>query len=352
MGLSAALACITGTKRAARYAAELHERGAELAKRARDDDLIVEGPTGRTLCALFLGQPREVLEHAAAADRAYAIQNFADGHGDYYYMYAVHAARLTALNALGRHSEAREELASYLARANATGNRTAVLQATLSRTFVERVTDNCATSRARLDAERPELPKAGFGVLHVAHLIATMHAACATGDYAWALDRLAEDWPTFLRATIHRTAYIAAAAHSAHSRLMMNYHVVRRDGSDPSRAMRADLRALARLPASAFRDGVVLRVRARCAYLSGDVAGAINLLERSAKAWNEAGVADEVHREHFAIACIRGGDEGVQMSTTALSKLRALGVRVPLEEFRGYYPELFDAGLVERLGCH
>ena len=175
-----------------------------------------------------------------------------------------------------------------------------------------------------------------------------MHAACATEDHDWALEHLRSAWPTFLDAPIHRTAYIACAAHSAHVRLLLNVHVAKRDRTDPMRLVGPDLRALARLPATAFRDGVVLRVRARCAYLSGDAAGAAALLRQSAKAMHEASILDEVERERFALGCMLGGEEGAQLCAAAEAALRALGVRLPREELRGYYPELFAAGLAPR----
>jgi ATP/maltotriose-dependent transcriptional regulator MalT len=295
---------------------------------------------------MFLGRPLEVLEHAAAAERAYALQSLSGGHGDYFYMFAVHTVRMGALVALARYAVVREELNDFLARAQATDNRTAILQASLIRTFTERTVDNCKNSRARLDAERSQLPESfSFSVLRLTHMIATMQVACATGDYAWARAALAEDWPAYLRAPVHGTAYLACIAHSYHARILLNQHVASGATGDISRMLRPDLRALARLPATALRDGMVLRVRARCAYLNGDTPRAIELLRHSAKMYKDAMYLDEAERDHLALAYLIGGAEKPGLCAAAIAALRERGVCDPVEELRGYYPEVLrDAG--------
>lgn len=345
--LTAGIVCLSGTPRAARHSAELLARAAAISEREDSEDLAIELPFARALCAMLLGRPLEVLEHSQEAERAYAKQSAAGGHGDYFYMFAVGAVRLSALHALGRPNDARIELSDYLARARATGNRAAVLQMTLAQTLDERAFENCRGSRARLDAEREQLPKGSFGVLRLLHVIATMHAACATQDYAWALAKVELDWAAYLRAPIHGTAYTACIAHFAHARFVLNVHVAAGEPFDAARTAAPDLRELSRLPASPLRDGQILRVRARCAYLAGDSSSAIALLEKSAQALSEALYSDEPERDRFAMGCLLGGTQGALLCTAAVSALRSCGIAEPLEELRGFYPELFAAGLVK-----
>lgn len=352
LSLTAGVVCLSGTPRAARESAELIARAEELSSKLNSEDLLIELPCARALSALFLGRPLEAVEHAQTAERVYATHSAVGDHGDYFYMFAVRAVRLTALNALGRHSVVREELRDYLARAHATDNRAAVLQVALIQTTIERATDNCRSSRARLDAERMQLPKGGFGVLHLVHMIGTMQAACATQDYAWAQARLAEDWSAYLRAPMHGTAYTACVAHFAHARLVLNQRVDSGAEGSAERAVKPDMRELLRLPATPLRDAVVTRLRARCAYLDGDTNSAIDLLRQSASALAEAFYQDEPERDRFALGCLVGGSEGAQLCAAALEALRECGVVDPIEELRGFYPELFARGLVEKVRAH
>ncbi|HTU62343.1 MAG TPA: hypothetical protein VMF89_27980, partial [Polyangiales bacterium] len=339
--LSAASVCISGTPRAARQSAEMLGVAVELAKQCDSDDVSVEISTGPALAAMFLGRPLEVIEHSDAANRAYALKMAGGGHGDYFYRFAVNAARLAALQTLGRHVQARDELRDYLERAHATGNRAAILQVTVTRTLAERSLDNCASSRERLDAEHAELPQGTFGVLHLLHMIATMIAACSNDDFDWAFSKLDQDWPVYLRSPIHGTAYIASVAHFTHARLLLNRHVVTRATGNVARLIRADMREIASLPQIPYRDAVLARLRARCAYLTGDRVAAMALLRESASLLDGASYLDEPERDRYVLGRMLGGAEGAQLCAAAETAMRRLGTLVPLEEVRSYAPELF-----------
>lgn len=345
MCLAGSLACISGTPRAARHAAELFARARELAKQCDSDDVAVEISTGPALAAMFLGRPLDVIEHSDAANRAYALKRAGGAHGDYFYLYAVNAARLAALQSLGRHIQAREELRDYLERAQATGNRAAIWQVTLTRTLAERSIDNCASSRARLDAERLELPQGAFGILHMLHMMATMLAACSDSEYDAALASLEKDWPMYLDSMLHRTAYTASVAHFLHARVLLGRHVATRSTEDAERLIRPDVRVLASLPESPYRDAVLLRLRARCAILKGDLKSAVPLLREGAQRLDSASYLDEPERDRFAIGCLIGGTEGAAICAAAEAKLRELGCLMPREECQSGYPELVAAGL-------
>jgi hypothetical protein len=350
--LAGAQVCFSGTLRAARHAADLFARAEALSQQFDSDDVTVELATARSIAATFLGRPLEVIEQSDAANRAYGVKLTGGGHGDYYYKFAVNAARFAALQSLGRHVQAREELRGYLEHWQATGNRSAILQATLTRTIAERSIDNCRSSRARLEAERAELPKGDFGILHLLHMIATMLAACSSGDHDWALETLEQDWPAYLRNPLHGMAYLATIAHFTHARLVLNRHVVTRANQNASRLIRSDVRVIAALPTHPYRDAVLARLRARCAFLAGDRSTATALLRDSARLLDSTSFLEEPERDRFAIGCLMGGDAGAQLCAAAEAALRQLGALVPLEEMQGYYPEIFSAGLAPRSPEH
>jgi hypothetical protein len=128
--------------------------------------------------------------------------------GDYYYLFFVQTARIGALTGYGRYREAVTELQGLLARAEATANRTAVLQATLIRGVCEIALDATHESRPRLDAERSELPRHGIGILHVLHLIAVMRVAAYTFDFDWALGVMDQLWEPCMRSPLRQGAVL------------------------------------------------------------------------------------------------------------------------------------------------
>jgi hypothetical protein len=76
------------------------------------------------------------------------------------------------------------------------------------------------------------------------------------------------------------------------------------------------------------------------------------LLRQSAHAFTEACNQDEPERDRFALGCLLGGNEGAQLCAAAEEALRSLGVADPLEELRGFFPELFIGGLVDKVRLH
>jgi serine/threonine protein kinase len=340
--LSAAIACLTGTPRAERETAGLLDRAQGLAEQLGSANLHVEVLSARALCGQLLGRPADVLEPSYAADRIYETRVSGGVLGDYYYMFAVHIARVGALQSLGHHTRATEELRGYLERARATDNRAAILHATLPRTTSEQMIEQCAHSRARLDAERAEHPREGVGIIRVCHMIAVMRAACTTRDFDWALAQ-SDDWQAYLRSPIHRSAYLAALAHNAHARLLLNHHVANGQRRGAERVLRADLRQLERLPPMRVVTGALARLRARLDYLAGDPAAALERLRRNAVTYEAAGFLDEFERERYAVGYLIGGEEGAQLKAAADLGLRKLGVSEPLRDLRGYFPELVDA---------
>jgi tetratricopeptide (TPR) repeat protein len=342
LSVAATIACISGTPRAARRAMGMLDRAAALSRQSSKANVRceLELHAARAICSMLLGRLPDVIVAADEAARIYEGHSGIGEHGEYYHMFSVHAARLGALQNLGHNQKAATELARVLDLAKTSDNRTALLLMTVPVTMAEQAADRCAHSRERLREERRQLPSGEFAIAHLQHLIATMRAATITADFDWVVPILEQDWPRYLKSHVYRGAYMAYVAHTTHARLMLNRHVMHRDG-DPERLVHDDLRGLARLPHSGFTSGSLCRHRARIAWLRGDRERAIELLRQSVQALSSVGFHDESERDRCALGAAIGGDEGAQLKADCLTNLRDLGCSDPLGELLGYFPELF-----------
>jgi hypothetical protein len=340
--MTATLACLSGTKAAARRSSEqlaLAERFVEA-----DDcpDVRVELLSARAVCALLTGRITDVLEPAYAADEIYETRSSGGEAGDYYYMFAVHTVRIGALQHLGRHTDANVELRALLANAIATDNRTAMLQVTLSSTITEQVTDRCASSRERLDREQAELPRGEVGVLHVLHMAAAMRAAAFTGEYDWALGILDKFWSGYLDSTIRHSAQLAFLLRSNRACLMLNRFVASGRQGDPERLIAEDLRWLSNKAPEPYRASQRTRLHARLACLRNDLQQAAVLLRECMQQHTELSAADEAARDRYALGCVIGGEAGAKLKAAAVETLSGLGIVDPDGDVRGYYPEFLQ----------
>jgi hypothetical protein len=297
--------------------------------------------SARAICALLAGRVTDVLAPAYAADEIYETRSAGGEEGDYYYMFAVHTVRIAALQHLGKHTTANAELRALLAHAVATDNRTAMLQASICTTWMEQVTERCASSRERLDRERAELPNGEVGLLHVLHMASALRAAAMTGEFDWAFGIVDMFWKGYLESTISHSAQLAFALRSNRACLLLHRFVASGRQGDPARLIAEDLRWLSKKAPEPFRAPSSSRLRARLAILRNDSEAAADLFRDSARQHAEIGAADEAARERYALGCVVGGDEGARLKAEALDALRALGVVEPEADMRGYYPELF-----------
>jgi serine/threonine protein kinase len=338
--LAASIACVTGTRRAARRSADFLNRAERLLQRDTSQDGRLELLSSRTLCALFLGELDKVLEPSSEVERLMSSKNTPGMQGDYYYMFAVLMARISALQNLGRLLEARPLIHEFVARARATDNLAALLQVTMNRAVDEHALDSCAGSRARLDAEYEKLPKAEFNVLNAVHVIAVMRAACSTGDFAWAFARIAEFWQPYQRSLVHRSALLACLAHTTHARLQLNHHIETKASGDPARLVQNDLKQLGHLPSSPLRDAGIVRTRARVASLNGDRETAITLLRQSLVSFQDTAMLQETAHDQYCLGALVGGAEGAQLMASARQAFAQYGVSDSEAQMRAYAPEL------------
>jgi hypothetical protein len=336
--MNAALATLSAESA---YADEMLARAEALIDVSNDPETLLELYVARAFCAGNLGREAEMIEPARAAEQLYETNSVGGALGDYFYMFIVRAMLCSALQFLGRHTEASEEVRRLLSDAAATDNRCAALLATMVRTGHEQVDNGCRESRARLDAERSELPADNLTALHLLHTMAVLRTACATGEHDWALSIYADFEPKFESSPLKRSVYLVYLLRIHHARLVLNQHVALGHTSDPEHSIRTDLRWLNKHAPPTFRKPTKLRLLGRAALIRGERVRAAELLEQSRLAHAELGAADEAERDRYALGLLMGGDQGSQLTSQAIAALSGLGVRDPTQEIRGFFPELF-----------
>jgi len=338
--LNAALSTLSADSSANKRVDEMLAKAEALIDDSSPPSIKLELYAARALCGMLLGRLAKVLEPARAAEALYASHSASGEYGDYFYIFVVRSALISALVFLGRHREAAKVVRTVLEESEATDNRCAVLQITLVRTSIEQVESSCRTSRARLEAERAELPKAGISVLHVLHVTAVLRTACMTGEYDWALQIYAEYSPKIEASPLQRSAYLMYLLRSIHARLLLNRHVAANHGSDAEPLVREHTRWLARRAPLPFRMPAHTRLQARIAALRGERERSQELLELSGRAHSEIGAADEAERDRYALGLSIGGPQGQALIESAIAALRGMGVQDPEREIMAYYPEL------------
>jgi eukaryotic-like serine/threonine-protein kinase len=310
---------------------------------ARADALVSELGTAhermhlnvaRAAVHFYAARFREVLEPAAEVERA--LRELAPDSADatYYFKFATHALRLGALSQLDwkrfRHEflEARHE-------AQTTDNVNATLMLSLNESLSDEIAGQPELSIARLDAQHALLPRERFTLLHALHMAAVMQTACATGNPAWAFERVTPLWQAFLGSPLRRSATMVDIVHVLHARLLLDACVRSRTVPGARHEVMKDLKALA-----AAATGQDIRLRARVAFLQGDRDRALALLAASAEAYLERGFQADVLRDRYAIGRMTGGAQGEQLAEQALAELEAFGSPDPLFHMRVYFPEL------------
>jgi serine/threonine protein kinase len=333
-----------GSKHAARESDALLSRATAVNAQLPDADpkaICV----ARTINAFWLGRMNVVLEAASDVERLFRADSQDDPSGNYHSRFAVASVRLGALHFFAEYKQFADALRSLLDEATATDNRSALLALTRSQTLLEQIEGRAAKSRARLDAQRAELPSNCFGTLHVLHMVAAMSDVCWSGDYAAASEHLAQAWSRFLRSPVRRGGFVGFMAHSQHAQLLLNQYVATGRRGDPARSIRKDLAALKALPLP-IAVPAATRYRARLAWLAGDEQTAIAQLRACAAAYRQAGMRHEVARDEYALGVLLQGDEGLALRTTAEQQMREMGVIDVPADLRAHFPELFEIGRV------
>jgi eukaryotic-like serine/threonine-protein kinase len=338
--MNAALASLAGDASADRRVDKLLSRAAALIDREQHPDAMLELYSARATCSMFLGRMPQVIEAARLADALYETNSAGDSFGGYFYIFLVRSTRIIALQYLGRHKEAADNLRQLIEDAAATSNRCAVLQATMARSVAEQAESCCIESRARLDAELRELPGAEVSVLHVVHMLAVFRVAAMTAEHAWAFEAYAQFKPRYDASPLKRSAYLAYGLHVQYARLLLNHHVASGATDDPAQLIDEHQHWLETKAPLPLRTAAPLRLQARIAIIRGKREAAAALLEQSQQAHAELAAADEVERDRYARGLLLGGAAGAKLTAAAIAALRDLGVNAPERELRGYYPEL------------
>ena len=342
LAVAAAGRAVSGSAQDERYAQRLLDYASTINESLQDPYVGARISAARTIAAFLLGRVRETLPLAQESELLHSSHTTtrAEFAGEYYNRFAVNSALIGALFQLGRFREASAALHRALQYARATENRTAQLHLAMVWSLDDIAKGQAERARARLDADRPELPP-GFGPLHLLHMVGVMRVGCALSDYDWANNILAELWPRF-EASMIKHSVLSLLAYGAHTRLILNQHVLSGSSADPAALVRRDLRALRRRSAR-LRRALCSRYDARIALIRGQREQACELFRQHIAACDEQGYADEVERGRWALGTILGGEEGQTLCDNAIETLTDLGYVQPLADMPTHYPELFTS---------
>jgi tetratricopeptide (TPR) repeat protein len=325
-----------GGARAERRTDHLLEQTAALAARVGSPAARAAYCATRAIVSWMLGRPHEVLAAAYEAEELYRSLVARRFDGSYYIRLAVVSARIGAQYELSEYRAFVSGLAPALQEARATGNRAAMLHFSLSEAVRDELLDCPEASLARLQLQREQLPRVGFGTFHALHLIAVLLTACAAGDHDWALRVLEEDWPRFLRSPMHRAANLALIARALRVRLLLNHEYATTGTLSPRLAR--EIKQLTRSQLKRRAAPMADTLRARLAHAAGNRALAIQLLERASAGCTQLVDAE---RARYGLGVITGGERGAALCAEAERTMRERGVVNPMRLFKASFPEMF-----------
>jgi hypothetical protein len=334
------LVSMQGTQAFSR-ANELLEQAGELASR-------FDSPTARAVLhmsrgwmAWMLGRSADALEPCLEAERTFRLLP----HDERAYFMRSTAAnlRIGAFRELGQFSRFLDEVDRAVREARSTENHTALLQLASAETMAEAFRGNPEASRSRLEAQRPTLPRRRFGVLHTLHMISVAQAACATGQYEWALRLWNEDWPRYLQSPVSRAAFLSLLAHAMRVQLTLNAALASGKSANVEADVAPDLRVIAHLALPGSRP-FQQRFQARLTCRGGAHAAAEQQLRRTLEQYESLGWLGEAECTRLALGVWIGGDAGEALCRASEDFLRREQIADPLAYVRSVYPEVFVSG--------
>ena len=339
---AATITSVEASERAQLRAEELLARAEAIEKQIDSSLLRTNIASARAICAYLAGRLADSVDLCAQAEHLLRI---ASADAEYHHRFSLAAARIGALMDLHQTERAKVELEIYLREADATENINAKLHVCYIQTWHDLLADRAHAAMERLDHQRKQLPRVGFGMLHVLHMAAVLRTGCATGEYDWALDGTREHWQAFQSSVVKRSEIFCVYGYATHARLLLCRAARRGRQRDLERELSTHRAALKKVKLSNGR-GELQRIDARIALAKGDKAVAQELLRASIGNFESAGARDHAERDRFALGALQGGEEGKALQQAALRRLNALGIVAPLRDLRGYYPELIaDADL-------
>jgi hypothetical protein len=331
--------CVSGTAKAAREAAELLERADAIAKQLNVEALNGDVLASRAMCAYMLGRTHEILEPANEAERIYRTTPRLEAVGDFH-RFVIASVRIGTWIVYGQNDLALEALDRSLAEARAMKNQNAILQLSVPQTYAEALRNRPQQSKVRLLEERKHLPTDHFGPMQLFHLIATMRASCSTNDFVWSDPWVERAWSDWKRSPLRLVAFLSFHAVSTRLRYLINRHVVERRTDSLEIAVKADLKAMAKLPFEDHCGAVIGRTKARLEFIAGRRPAAIELLRGAVDMLEKSGSLADLARDRYALGVMLGGPEGAKLRAEGEQTLRGMGVTDPLAELSANYPEL------------
>ena len=153
--------------------------------------------------------------------------------------------------------------------------------------------------------------------------------------YDWGMPLFEAGWDTFMRSS-SRASVGLSMGRCVRVRMLLAGRAPGRHG-DVAKLVAPDLKALCRIPSLQTH---VCAMRARLAFLHGDRASAIELVQLAIQHAPTCLMADvDVHRH--ALGLLRADAEGERLCIDSERALCDAGVVDPLAYVRSFYPELF-----------
>ncbi|HKP62297.1 MAG TPA: protein kinase [Polyangiales bacterium] len=331
------LVSLRGTRRAERRADELLSVAAALAEQLGTATARVQLLFAQAAVAWNLGRHRPALDYADAVERSIAGLAAERQEVNYYVRFSASSIRIAALYSLGEYHAFAAALGSALEEARATANVAAQLLLATNETFLDEINDRPEQSIVRLELQRTQLPRTGFGSFHTLHLLAVLHAGNTTGRYAWAMRLLEQDWPRHQRSPMRRTEILGMLAQAYRVRLLLNQYVAEGGGGSLA-PIRAELAALQRDYQTPLVHGFACEIGARIAWLERNKERSIALLRQGIDATKSI---TDAARLHYVLGTLLGTDEGAALRAESEHKLREGGVKNPVRYVGRHFPELF-----------
>jgi hypothetical protein len=176
--------------------------------------------------------------------------------------------------------------------------------------------------------------------MHLLHMVALMRASCSTSDFAWGEPWLERAWSDWKRSPVRLVAFLSFHAISTRLRYLVNRHLVERRTENLETVVKAELKAMAKLPFDEHCAAVVGRTKARLEFIAGRRSAAIEQLRVVVDSLEAAGSLADLARDRYALGVMMGGPEGAKLRTEGEQALRTQGVTDPLAELSANYPEL------------
>ena len=326
------------------------ERGTAGAKRTVESLLIridalaheLDTPVGYALAAStrasalwMVGDPEGPLPASREAERLYRTTVAGSLHDSHQPRLTAAAVRMGCLLELGDYRAVGADLLAMKERGSMVGAPPAAVQLAVIEATLDGIQQRHEAAAARLHEQRATLPNATYGLNHAKHMIASCVTAHGDGDYARGLSLLDQAWPRFVRSHVRHIAMTSCEAHATRLQLMMSHFLVHSKDPALARALRREVRVLAKLRMQRRAAPAANLQLARLLASEGDVERAVCLLQTA------IGVAkpDERERARFLLGRLIGGDQGAELCHRAERFFANGGVVDPRAYLQGCYPE-------------